>query len=308
MTGSIDQIAPAFSGFEAFYAADLKPKLAALEPRRRRLARDCIAIVGLVALVALGAGATVAVLFHSTVGVLSIVFIALVGAVIALNWRMEEDYTAANDALLGGVAEFLKLEHRGDLRSPRSMATFKKYGLVPAYNGMQCGDVIEGEWAGVAFAVSEAFLSKRRSSRRGETRVFTGQLFRIDRRTAVDEPLVLIKRRGLFSGRRPPFTEARRIEGLMASLDRRFYVWSAAPGSNRADAVLIAPLAEKLHAAYRKHALAIGLVGSRLYIAVGNGHRFGPGSLLMPLTSRKRARLAANAFKSALDIVEWAAA
>ena len=76
------------------------------------------------------------------------------------------------------------------------MATFKKYGLVPAYNGMECGDVIEGEWAGAAFSLSEAFLSKRRKGKTGEHRVFNGQLFRIARREGLDEPLVLIKRRG----------------------------------------------------------------------------------------------------------------
>lgn len=308
MAAFLDQIGPAFSGFEAFYAADLKPKLAALEPRRRKLARDCTAIVGTAVLSAILAGGAVATLLHSVAGALCIMFIALMGAVFALNWRMEHDYGDANDILLGGIAKFLKLRHRSDLRRPRGMETFRKYGLVPAYNVMECGDVIEGEWANTAFAASEAFLSKRRASRRGGRAVFTGQLIRLTRRGGTDAPLVLIKRRGLFSGRRRPFEGARAVKDLPAELDRRFQVWSARPDSGRSAATLLAPLADKLHRAYRPHALAIGLVGNQLYIAVGNGHRLTPGSMLTPLTSRKRLRRAAIAFKNILDTVERAAA
>ena len=307
MVTTIDHISPAFSGFEAYYTAELKPRLAALEPRRRKLARDCAAIVGTAALATIAVGGAVAILFHSVGGVFSVIFIGVMGAVLALNWRMEDDYMEANNVLLGGVAKFLKLEHRSDLRRPRGMATFKKHGLVPAHNVMECGDVIEGEWVGAAFAVSEAFLSKGRRRKTGGRSVFTGQLFRIARRGGVDQPLVLIKRRGLFSGWRRPFAGAQRLEGLTAGLDRRFHVWSAAPDSGRHAAALIAPLAEKLHGAYRKHPLAIGLIGNRLYVAVGNGHRLVPGSMLTPLTSRKRAKRAALAFKQILDVVEWAA-
>lgn len=307
MAAAIDHIAPVFSGFEAYYTADLEPVLAALEPRRRKLARDCAVIIGAAVLATIAAGGAVAILFHSVSGVLSVIFIGVMGAVLGLNWRMEDGYTAANGALLGGIARFLKLEHHSDVRRPRSMATFKKYGLVPAYNGMECGDVIEGEWAGAAFSVSEAFLSKRRRGKTGARRVFAGQLFRIARCGGLDQPLVLIKPRGPFSGWRPPFAEARRLEGLTAGLDRRFHVWSAAPDSGRQAAALIVPLAEKLHDAYRKHHLAIGLIGNQLYIAVGNGHRLVPGSMWTPLTSRKRAKRAAVAFKHILDTVEWAA-
>ena len=308
MVAFIDNIGPAFSGFEAFYAADFKPKLAALEPRRRRLARDCALIVAAAILLTVFAGGGVAVLFHSIGGVFSILFIGLIGAVLALNWRMENDYADANDILLGGVARFLKLEHRSDLRQPRSMETFRKYGLVPAYNVMECGDVIEGEWAGTAFAVSEAFLSKRRASRKRRKTVFTGQLIRVARGRGIDSPLVLIKRRRLIFNRRPPFDGARRVEGLPAKLDDKFRVWSAAPDNGRQTAALLATLADKLHDAYREHPLAIGFVGNQVHIAVGNGHRLTPGSMLTPLTSRKRLQRTAVAFKKILDTVELTAA
>ena len=282
-------------------------KLSALEPRRRRLVRDCALIVTLAVLFAVFAGGGVAILFHSIGGAFSIMFIGLIGAVLALNWRMENDYADANDILLGGVAAFLKLKHRSDLRQPRSMETFRKYGLVPAYNIMECGDVIEGERAGAAFAASEVFLSKERVSGKRKKTVFTGQLIRVDRRRRVNVPVVLIKRRGFFSRRGSPFEGANRVKGLPARLNRKFQAWSTSPDSGRQTAALLAPVADKLYDAYRTHPLAVGLVGNQIYIAVGNGHRLTPGSLLTPLTSRKRLRRVAIAFKKILDTVEWAA-
>ncbi len=305
---SIDRIAPVFSGFEAYYAAHIQPKLASLEPRRRKLMRDCAVIVATALLTAISVSYAVLVLFHSVVGVFAVLFIALMITVFALNWRMEDDYAATNDALVGGIARFLKLEHRSDLKRPRSLKTSRKYGLVPQYDAVECGDVIEGEWANAAFSVSEVFLSRRRKSRRSDKTVFAGQLMRITRRVGVTPPLVLIKRRGLFAGRRPPFEDARRVHGLPAKLDRRFRVWSAAPDSGRQTTALLAPSAEKLLDAYGSHALAIGFTENNVYIAVGNGHRLTPGSMLTPLTSRKRLRRAVIAFKHILDTVEWAAA
>ena len=305
---SIDRIAPVFSGFEAYYAAHIQPKLAALEPRRRKLVRDCAVIVATALLAAISIGYAVLTLFHSAVGVFAVLFVALMIAVLGLNWRMEDDYAAANDALVGGIARFLKLEHRSDLKRPRSLETAKKYGLVPRYDAVECGDVIEGEWANAAFSVSEVFLSRRRKSRKSDKTVFAGQLMRITRRVGVNPPVILVKRRGLFAGRHPPFEDACRVHGLPAKLDRRFRVWSAAPDSGRQTAALLAPLAEKLQVAYGSHALAIGFSGNKVYIAIGNGHRLTPGSMLTPFTGRKRLRRAVVAFKQILDTVEWAAA
>ncbi len=306
MTKPLDHIDPIFSGFEAFYASDLRPPLVALEPRRRKLVRDCSIIIGAAALIAALIGGGIAIFFHSVSGVLCVMFIALIGAVLALNWRMEDDYVDVNDVILAGVARFLKLKHRSDVRQPRSIQTFKKYGLVPSYNVMECGDVIEGEWASVSFAVSEAFLSKRRSSRKGEKTVFSGQLLRIDRRANVDVPVVLVKRRWPFSTPQRPFDGAHRVSGSAESLDRRFFVWSTSPDKGRQTAALLASPAERLLAIHGRHALTIGLVKNRLYVAVGNGHRLTPGSMLRPLTSSKRMRQAAMAFKSILDTVELA--
>lgn len=67
-------------------------------------------IAGSAILTTIIAGDTILILFHSASNVLCVIFIGTIVAVLGLNWRMED------------------------------------YGLVPAYDCVECGDGIAGEY------------------------------------------------------------------------------------------------------------------------------------------------------------------
>lgn len=296
---------PAFDGFDAYFSEKIAPSLTSLESERRTVARHCWVIIAIAAaLFIVTMWAAIAVFQSFGLAFVGFMFAGAV-VVFGLNWRMEGIYTEVNTALLGGMADYLKLNHTGDATRPRSLEMFRKRDLVPKNNSVECGDIIEGVWRGVKFACSEAWLSQRTRDRGSGSTVFAGQLFRIDLPFALPESVTLIGRKERFRSWRKPHVGAINVTATEERLKPYFTVWGETDSAARALAAHgLVPKLVDLGQRYRDHKLRLWFWRERVYIAINNGDQLAAGSLLRPLHSQRRVQQAMLGFSHLLRTVE----
>lgn len=291
-----------FAGFEAFYAAEIAPYLAAKEGARRGAVVNFFILTGALGLLG------VAMLLFGPFGETNFQVAAMIGfgaAGVGL-WLLNRTRDDIAHGLLQRTAGRLGCEYRARPGRPAYYDAFRALRLLPGHDIEVWEDEVSGRRADCAFTFCESHLKKEtRGKNRSVRTVFHGQLLVLTYPKRFLGKTVVGRDRGAMNPLMRPGKEFARVALVSAEFEKAFEAWSTDQVEAREllDPVVLERFQE-LERLFGGKKLRAAFADGQVLIAIETGDRLNMGSMFKTLEDPARVETILKEFDVVFDLID----
>lgn len=291
-----------FSGFPAFYDAEIAPYLRAKEDARQSAVMQAGLIVIAAAVIAFAA------FRFAPFGEANfqIAFILAMLGFAAAAWRINRTRSDITHGLLERVCGRLGFAYARDIGRPDYFAEYDRLKLMPNFNRESWEDEVRGAREGAEFVFCETHLKYKTSGKNSSTRtVFHGQLLVIDYHKKFLGETVVRRDAGIFNRFGKPGAAFQQVGIASPKFEKIFEAWSTDQVEARD---LLDPLVlerfEELDRLFDGAKLRAAFTGGKLYLALETGDKLNMGSMFAPLAGPARVEKILKEFDLIFDLID----